>query len=152
MAIIQIPKDFQDLLKCLNKHKVDYLLVGGYAVGFHGYVRYTGDIDFWIARNNDNALRLVAALEEFGFGVGEVSAETFLEPGAVVRMGRIPLRIEFLTTISGVNFAECWPQRVSAQIDNIPVPVIGLEDLKANKKASGRPKDLIDFAKLGQIP
>jgi hypothetical protein len=92
------------------------------------------------------------ALEDFGFGSGDVSAGTFLEPEAIIRMGRTPLRIEFLTTISGVEFADCWPHRVLTQLDGIPMTVISLEDLKANKKASGRPKDLLDFKKLEQIP
>ncbi len=139
-------------MRCLNKSAVEYLLIGGYAVGYHGYVRFTGDIDFWIARNQDNASRLVAALEEFGFGRGEVTAETFIEPDAIIRMGRIPLRVEFLTAISGVEFADCWPHRVLTQLDGVPVTVISLEDLKANKKASGRPKDLLDFKKLDAIP
>lgn len=151
MAIIQLPTDFQDLLKCLNKNGVDYLLIGGYAVGYYGYVRATGDIDFWFARTEENASRIVSALKEFGFGSDDVSVDTFMEPGAIIRMGREPLRVEFLTTISGVEFADCWPQRRVAQIEDIPVPVISLEDLKANKKASGRPKDLIDFKKLEQI-
>ena len=90
-------------MKLLNEHHVEYLLIGGYAVGYYGYPRATGDIDIWIAANQANAEKIMAALEEFGFGDTGMTADLFVEPDQIVRMGNPPLRIEILTTISGVD-------------------------------------------------
>ena len=147
MATI-LPSDFRDLLKLLNSKNVKYLLIGGYAVGYHGYSRATADMDLWIAINPENADRVTAALLEFGFSSSDLKPSLFLEAGKIVRMGNPPLRIEILTTISGVVFEDCYPQRIVAQIDGVEVPVISLEHLKINKKASGRFKDLADLEQL----
>jgi hypothetical protein len=122
------------------------MVIGGYAVIVHGYVRTTGDLDIWVATTGENADRIVLALKEFGFM--KASPELFREPNAVVRMGVRPLRIELLTGISGVEFDECYPRREVMDFDGLPVPVICLEDLKANKRASGRYKDLADLDEL----
>ena len=144
----RLPADFKEFLKLLNSHRVEYLLIGGYAVGFHGYPRPTGDMDIWIAVSPENADRTACALREFGFRAETVPAALFAEPGKIVRMGVPPLRLEIVTTISGVEFTECYARRVSATIDGVAVSMIGLDDLKANKKASGRHKDLNDLEQL----
>lgn len=148
MATIQIPSDFKEFLQLLNIHKVEYLLIGGYAVGYYGYPRATGDMDVWIAIHPDNARRIVAALKEFGFPLSEKDASLFLQEKKVTRMGVPPLRLEILTTISGVTFAECYAQRQIDVIDGVEVSLIRLDDLRKNKKASGRNKDLNDLENL----
>jgi hypothetical protein len=140
-----LPPDFKDFLQLLNGNAVDYLLVGGYAVAYYGYPRATADMDVWVAIAPTNAQRAVQALREFGFDVPELSPELFLLPDKVIRMGVPPVRIEVLTTISGVSFDECFRQRTIAEIDGIPVNLISLEHLKINKRASGRLKDLADL-------
>src|SRR5437762_5831013 len=119
MATIQLPPDFKEFLRLLNSRQVEYLLVGGYAVSYHGYPRATGDMDVWIARDRQNAERIVAALREFGFDSPELSGEVFLQAERVIRMGLPPFRIEVLTTISGVNFAECYAERIVDVIDGV---------------------------------
>ncbi len=133
----------------MNSAQVEYLLVGGYAVGYHGYVRPTGDIDFWIAISPQNASRVTAVLHDFGFSAG-ISADMFLQPHKVFRMGVQPIRIELLTTISGIDFDYAYSRRVRGMIDGIDVSLISLEDLKVNKNASGRHKDLADLEKLNE--
>lgn len=148
MATIQLPSDFKEFLKSLNDHGVDYLLVGGYAVGYYGYPRATGDMDIWIAMHPDNAEKVVTALREFGFDVPELSADIFLETDKIVRMGVPPMRIEVLTSISGVDFDECFAERITDTISGVEVNVISLHHLKENKRASGRHKDLNDLEHL----
>jgi hypothetical protein len=148
MATTQLPLDFKELLQFLGSRQVEYLLIGGYAVGYHGYSRPTGDIDIWVAVHPKNAKKLVAALEEFGFGVPELSANLFLKNEQIIRMGVPPLRIDITTAISGVSFKECYAERIVDTIDGIEVNIINLKHLKINKKASGRPKDMNDLANL----
>jgi hypothetical protein len=148
MATIRLPNDFKDFLKLLNANRVEYLLIGGYAVGYHGYPRATGDMDVWVAVNPENADRIVVALKQFGFAVPELSAELFLRQNQIVRMGLPPVRIELTTTISGVDFEECYTARVVAELDGIKVSLIDLKHLKINKRASGRYKDLSDLENL----
>lgn len=145
---IALPVDFSEFLKSLNDHRVDYLLVGGYAVSFHGYPRATEDIDVWVSRRKENATKVVAAIREFGFNTGNLREELFEEDHRIVRMGYPPLRIELTTHIDGVAFDECWSRRITAEFDGLQVPVICLADLKRNKRASGRHKDLDDLEKL----
>jgi predicted nucleotidyltransferase len=148
MATIRLPADFRDFLKLLNSHRVDYLLVGGYAVCFHGYYRNTGDMDFWIAIHPENAARMVAVIREFGFATPELEDRLFLEKGKIIRLGVEPLRIGILTEISGCDFAECFGRRVETQIDGLPVNLISLPDLLQNKRQAGRLKDLNDAKEL----
>jgi hypothetical protein len=143
-----LPPDFKDFLKLLNSRKVKYLLIGGYAVAYHGYSRATADMDLWIAIEPENAKSLVAALSEFGFAADTLEPGLFLQEGKIVRMGVPPLRIEILTTISGVSFSECYRDRVLGKFDEVYVPIISLQHLKTNKKASGRFKDLSDLEHL----
>jgi hypothetical protein len=132
----------------LNAHRVEYLLIGGYAVNYHGYPRATADMDIWIAVHPANADRVVAALKEFGFDLPDLSPELFLRPWQIIRLGVPPVRIEIATTISGVDFSECYPARVEDVLDGIPIRLIGIDHLKRNKKASGRHQDLADLEHL----
>ena len=109
MATIQLPPDFKEFLKLLNSNKVEYLVVGGYAVNYYGYPRATADLDIWIAIHPINAQRLADVIQQFGFA--RVQSETFLEPRKVIRMGVPPVRLEILTSISGVEFADCYRRR-----------------------------------------
>jgi hypothetical protein len=146
--MIHLPKDFRELLQLLNSKKVEYLVVGGYAVALYGYPRATGDMDIWIALSKDNAHRTVEALREFGFDTPQLKEDLFLEKEKNIRMGNPPLRIEILTSIDGVEFAECYRNKRIVTIDDIDVSFISLEDLKKNKKASGRYQDLADLENL----
>lgn len=141
----RLPSDFKEFLKLLNSNRVEYLLIGGYAVGYYGYPRPTGDMDIWIRSDPNNSLRVVAALEEFGFSA---DPKTFLTENKVVRMGVPPFRLELITSIDGVNFADCYEDRTNAILDEVEVSLISLAHLKANKKASGRLKDLSDLENL----
>ena len=148
MATIQLPSDFREFLRLLNSHGVEYLLIGGYAVAYHGYPRATAGMDLWVAIGRDNARRLVDTLLAFGFNVPELSAELFLREDRVIRMGVPPIRIELITTISGVSFSESYAERVVDEIDGERVNIISLRHLKINKAASGRHKDLNDLENL----
>ena len=144
--MIQLYPDFKEFLKLLNEKKVKYLLIGGYAVAHYGYVRATSDIDFWVDISDDNANNILEALADFGFS--NINKEIFLNPSQIARMGLPPLRIELSTSIDGVNFSDCYVRSQIIQLDGVDVNIINLEDLRQNKKASGRPKDLIDLEHL----
>ncbi len=133
MATIQLPYDFIEFLKLLNAHGVEYLVVGGHAVAYHGYPRPTGDIDFWVAIKPENAARLVRVFKDFGFNHPNLAPELFLKERQVIRIGVPPVRVEVLTTVSGLTFEECYAR---------------LDHLKANKRAAGRHKDLDDLQNL----
>ncbi len=148
MATIHLPPDFKEFLKLLNAHQVEYLLIGGYAVSYHGYPRATADMDIWIALQPANAERIVAVLKEFGFDLPELSPELFLKEWQIIRLGVPPVRIELATTVSGVNFNECYTERVVDILDGVKVNLISLNHLKINKKASGRHQDLADLENL----
>lgn len=145
---LELPPDFKEFLSLLQSHGVKYLLIGGYAVGYHGYPRATNDMDIWVAIHPDNAERMVTVLREFGFDTPDLSSKLFLQDKSIVRMGLAPMRIEITTTISGVSFDECYAERVTDMIDGVEVSLIGLRHLKTNKKASGRHKDLDDLENL----
>ncbi len=147
MDIAVLP-DFKEFLSLLHSHGVKYLLIGGYAVGYHGYPRATNDLDIWIALAPENAERVVAALRAFGFDLPELSTDLFLQDESMVRMGVPPVRIELTTTISGVSFDECYAERIVDTLDGVEVNLIDLRHLKINKKASGRFKDLNDLENL----
>ena len=148
MDMIRLPQDFREFLRLLNSHEVRYLLIGGFAVGYHGYPRATGDMDIWVATTPENADKMVRVLKAFGFDVPELNCELFLKKRQVIRIGVPPIRIEMLTDISGVSFDECYEKRVTDFIDGVSVNIISLAHLKVNKKASGRAKDLHDFEYL----
>jgi hypothetical protein len=132
----------------LNSERIEYLLVGGFAVAHYGHPRATGDMDIWIAVHQANAEGMVRVLRQFGFSAGTLSPDLFLRENKIVRMGMPPLRIELLTGISGVDFASCYANRSMAVVEDVAIPIIGLEDLKTNKRAAGRTKDLGDLEAL----
>jgi hypothetical protein len=146
--MIHLPRDFKELLQLLNSKRIEYLVVGGYAVALYGYPRATGDIDIWIAISKDNAQKIVSALKEFGFDVPELKEELFLEKGKNIRMGEPPIRVEILNSIDGVEFPECYKNKNTLTIDGIEINFISFQDLKKNKKASGRLQDLADLENL----
>jgi hypothetical protein len=148
MATIRLPPDFKEFLQLLNEHRVEYLLVGGYAVGYHGYPRATVDMDIWIGRSPATAEKMVRVLREFGFDVPNLSTDLFLREDQIVRMGAPPIRLEIFTAIPGVEFESCYRSRVLDELDGVQVNLISLEQLKINKKASGRSKDLADLENL----
>ena len=145
---IELANDYKEFLRLLRAHGVEYLLIGGWAVGYHGYPRATYDLDVWIAIAPANAERVVKALADFGFDVPELSTDLFLKDDSIVRMGVEPVRIELMTSISGVEFDECYRERLETTIKDVPVSLINLRHLKINKKASGRLKDLADLEQL----
>ncbi len=145
---IELPLDFKEFLKLLNEKAVKYLLIGGYAVGYHGYPRATNDMDVWVAIHPDNAGRIVQALKEFGFDQPELTPELFLKKNKIIRMGHPPMRLEISTGISGVEFDDCYASRIVDDFDGVTVSIIDLPHLKKNKKAAGRLKDLADLENL----
>ena len=145
---MKLQKDLREFIELLNSRGIDYLIVGGHAVAFHGYPRYTGDIDFLVRPNAENGARIVEALRAFGFGELSLTPADFLRPESIVQLGRPPNRIDLLTSISGVSFDEAWSSRASAELDGVPVLFLSRENLIKNKQASGRPKDLADAATL----
>lgn len=146
--MIRLPTDFKDFLQLLNGHRVEYLLVGGYAVGYHGYPRATVDLDIWVAVTPTNARKLVEVFKEFGFAVNELKEELFLQANKIIRIGEPPLRIEVMTSVSGVDFDACYQKRIVETVDGAQVNFINLENLKLNKRAAGRHKDLNDLENL----
>ena len=140
--------DFREFLRLLNANRVDYLLVGGYAVGLHGYPRATVDLDVWVRAAPDNAERILKALRTFGFEVPALQPHLFTDPRSIVRFGVPPFRIEIMTSIDGVEYDACRGRADTMVLDQVHVPVISLEDLKANKRAAGRHKDLADLDNL----
>lgn len=147
----KLNQDFLDFIGLLEEEKVEYLVIGGYAVGLHGFPRYTGDIDFFVAVSEDNAGRILRVFEKFGFGEIGITREDFLEEDHVVEIGREPRKIQVLTGIDGVHFDECAARKVEIVISGVPVKFIGKDDLIRNKAASGRLKDRIDVEELGKL-
>lgn len=148
MAMRKVPSDFKEFLKLLQEKEVRYLLVGGYAVGYHGYVRATCDLDIWIETTPENADKVLKVLQDFGFDSSSVPLANLLKNDQIIRMGIAPVRIEIMTSIDGVNFDECFRAKIVDEIDGIQVNIISLNYLKINKKASGRYKDLDDLENL----
>lgn len=148
MADHVFPSDFREFLKFFNDAEVEYLLIGGYAVGYHGYPRTTADMDVWVAISMKNATKLVAVFHRFGMRDDKLKPELFLQRGKIIRMGVPPIRIEVHTEIDGIEFAECYAAREVATLDGQPVNLISLRHLRTNKRASGRHKDLDDLEHL----
>lgn len=145
--MIPIPHDFLEFLRLLDQYNVKHLLIGGYAVAYHGYVRTTGDLDVFVEASEENARKLMQACIEFGLG-SSVTESLLMEEGNVLRCGLPPMRLEILNRISGVSFEECWESRDFLPMKGVNIPVINVEKLLKNKKASGRTKDLLDFEML----
>ena len=140
--------DFRDLLQALNDAGAEYLVVGGYAVIEHTEPRYTKDIDVWVNSTRENAGRVLEALKQYGAPVADLSIEYLTSDDAFFQIGVEPVRIDIIVNLLAMNFAECWDRRLVAETDGIPVNFIGIRDLIKNKKASGRPMDLVDVERL----
>ena len=142
--------DFRDLLAAFNAHGVEYLVVGAHALAAHGHVRATKDLDVWVRPSADNAPRVLNALRGFGAPLHDLVEEDLARPGVVFQIGVPPMRIDVITAIDGVEFADAWPARLDASLGDLPVPVLSRKHLIANKKAAGRLQDLADVERLEQ--
>ena len=143
-----MPPDFRDMLSRFNEDRVEYLVVGAYAMAAHACPRATGDIDFWVRPSKENAQRVFASLARFGAPLSGITVEDFTKTGTIFQMGLPPLRIDVLTSIEGVAFDDAWPNRLVSEIGGLTVNVIGRDDLLANKRVVARPKDLGDVVML----
>lgn len=146
---MKLSKDLREFIALLNSTGVDYLIVGGYAVAFHGYPRYTGDIDILIRPSRSNAEKVVRVLRQFGFASPDITAEDFVKPDCVMQLGRPPNRIDLITSLSGVDFDEVWAARLPGVLDDLPAQFISREHLIANKRATGRTRDIADAEAIG---
>lgn len=144
----KLQTDLREFIALLNSHDVEYVVVGGHAVAFHGHPRFTGDIDFLIRATTLNAHRVLNVLRTFGFGSLGIAEVDLLAPGRIVQLGYPPNRIDILTSISGIDFDSAWEGRVQTSLDDQPVSLLGWDALLQNKQASGRPKDIADLEKL----
>jgi hypothetical protein len=143
-----VTKDFEELFACLNARRVEAIIVGGYAFAFHAKPRYTKDIDVFVNPTFENAERLLSALDDFGFGGLGLTTADFTRPGRIVQLGVPPNRVDLLTAIDGVTFAEAWDGRAHGHYGNVPVVYLGRAELIRNKRASGRLQDLADLETL----
>jgi hypothetical protein len=146
---VTLQRDLREFIESLTSRKVEYVVIGGHAVAFHGYPRFTGDIDFFVRPTLDNGSRLVDALRDFGFVDPVIRPETFTAPRKVVQLGRPPNRIDLITGVDGIDFEEAWQSRVQGSLGGLAVPFLGRDALLKNERAAGRPKDLLDLEKLG---
>lgn len=148
---MQLQKDIREFIELLLSHKVEFLVVGGYALACHGAPRFTEDIDFLVRLSEENAARIESVLQAFGFGQVGLSRNDFLKPDQVIQLGRAPNRIDLLTGISGVTWENAWQDKEPMNWDGLSLWVLSRENLIRNKRASGRPQDLADVARLEQI-
>lgn len=148
MKANQLSPEFKEFVELLNAHEVEYLIVGAFAIARYGVVRNTGDIDVWVRQTFDNATKLVHVLAEFGLASLGYTATDFMEVDVIVQIGVAPFRIDLLTVIDGVTFAECYPNRQISVLDGVPLSVISIHDLRRNKASTGRAKDQEDLRLL----
>ncbi len=144
----ELSPDFKEFLELLEKHKVQYLVVGGFALAWHGHPRYTGDIDIWIRVDEQNAHAMELVLLDFGFKSLQLTKGDFLAMGNIIQLGHPPIRIDILTVADGVDFDDCYKRRLVKTIGALHLPFISREDFIRNKRASGRSQDLTDLKKL----
>jgi hypothetical protein len=149
-SIMEVQKDFRDLLELLNAHKVEYMVVGAYALAFHGAPRYTGDMDIFVKPDPENAQHMMAALNDFGFSSVELSATDFEVEDKVVQLGFPPVRVDLVTSLTGVSWEEAASGRIEGIYGDIPVYYIGRGQFVSNKRTLGRKKDLADLEALGE--
>jgi hypothetical protein len=145
---MELSQDFKEFVQLLNAHKVEYLVVGGYAVAYHGFPRSTGDIDFWIKPYSENIESLLKALFDFGFGSVDIEKSDFLDKDQVVQLGFPPNRIDIMTSVSGLEFDKCWQERTIVDFEEEKINFISLHHLRINKEKTGRDKDKIDLKNL----
>jgi hypothetical protein len=143
-----LSKDFKEFVELLKRHEAEYMIVGGYAVGVHGYPRFTGDLDIWLHPTVDNARRVLMAIKDFGFGSFDISVADLTKEDNVIQFGQPPLRIDLLMSIDGVTFEECFANRKVVTFDGLPMNFIGYHDLVKNKQATGRHRDLDDVENM----
>ncbi len=147
---MEIQQDFKELLVLLNDHKVEYMIVGGYALAFHGAPRYTGDLDIYVKPDQKNAQHLLAALDDFGFASVNLKQSDFQSPEMVIQLGVPPVRVDLITSISGVSWEEAKSGKIRGNLGDIPVFFIGRREFILNKKAIGRKRDFADLEALGE--
>jgi hypothetical protein len=148
---VKLEKDLREFIESLNSKRVEFIVVGGHAVAFHGHPRYTGDIDIFIRQSPENVLRLIDAISAFGFTQLGLKAKDLLQTDVMIQLGHPPNRIDLLTDIAGVEFEEAWAGRVAGGLDDLPVFFLDLKSLLKNKRAMGRDKDLADVNRLSEI-
>ena len=148
---MRIEKDFKEFIELLNCNKVKYLVVGGFAVAFHAIVRFTKDIDIFVEASEENSKKIINVLKSFGFGDIGVTERDFQNTDQIIQLGYPPLRIDIITSISGVEFKKAWENRIVGKYGSIPCFFISSEDLIKNKQASGRPQDIADIKILEKI-
>lgn len=147
-----LAKDFEDFVRLLNRHEVEYMVVGGYALAFHGKPRHTGDLDIWIGISELNATRMLQVLRDFGLTSLGFKKEDFLKPGYVTQIGYPPLRIDILNSIDGVEFKEAIQRKLRLEVENdFVINYIGLKDFVKNKQVTGRSQDLADIQEIKKI-
>jgi predicted nucleotidyltransferase len=146
-----LDKDFEDFVALLNKHHLTYMVVGGYALAFHGKPRHTGDLDIWIDMSDENAEKMIGVLDEFGMASLGMKPSDFLVQGGIAQIGYPPLRIDILNEIDGIDFKEAWSNKLVIDVDGLQVNYIGLNDLIKNKQASGRKQDISDVNELKKL-
>ena len=142
-------RDFAEMLSALSEAGVEFLIVGAHALAAHGMPRATGDLDIWVNPTTDNAARVLAALKSYGAPLADLTLDDLTKHDTVFQIGVVPCRVDILTGVSGVQFAEAWPRRLMVDIEGVQLAVLGRADFKTNKRASGRPKDLLDLELLG---
>ena len=145
---MRMSPDFKEFLELLNAREVEYLVVGGYAVAFYGYPRYTGDIDIWIATNHENVQKVIDTLKIFGFASLDITIEDLSSEDVVIQLGYPPNRIDIMTSATGLYFNECYQLSNISMIDGVEVRFIDAESLKKYKKATNRHRDLDDLENL----
>ncbi len=148
---MELNKDFKEFIELLNEYDVHYLIIGGYAVNFHGYPRYTKDIDFWIWMRQSNITKLIKAIKDFGFGSLNLEIKDFLIPEDIVQLGYEPYRIDLLMDVEGVDFEDCYKRRTEFKLDGTDVKFLSLQDLITSKKKAGRLQDLADAEQLDKL-
>jgi hypothetical protein len=147
---MEVQPDFRDLLALLNAHGVDYVIVGAHALAYHGAPRYTGDMDVYVRSDIENARRIMTALKDFGFETLGLAESDFSAPDRTIQLGNPPVRVDLVTSLTGVSWDEVSAHKVAGKYGDVPVHYIGRREFVANKRACGRKKDLADLEALGE--
>ncbi|HEW79822.1 MAG TPA: hypothetical protein ENH34_07670 [Phycisphaerales bacterium] len=147
---MEVQPDFKELLELLNAHKVEYVIVGAYALAFHGVPRFTGDIDIFVKPDPENAEKILAALKEFGFGSLGLTKSDFVDPDKVIQLGFAPVRVDLITSLTGLSWQQVFSGKVQGTYGDVPVYYLGRKEFLSNKKALGRKKDLADIEALDE--